>query len=224
MISKTKLWIRSALLMISFFAFLYSNANGTKNGSIHKPGKAPIVLKDPGKGYKLKLNSKPIIVNSDLDGQNNLFFGPGLLRFGNSKFHYKAWGPYIGYTRLLTQHVGLTIEGGMYWHSAYSISYRLGFLTAGATFLPFGSQGDEESRFTFSVHTLGGISTYNIKQPKASLNTSQNSLALNLGVSEDCLVSDKFKIRIQADYLPTFYNSDVQYSYRLSLGVLWNLQ
>jgi hypothetical protein len=160
---------------------------------------------------------------------DEVYIIPGYIGFGDKNTKFGAIGVGIGYTKMISKSVGLTIDGGYYTHTKSENGYKdisnLLNATAGITYVPGGVSN--KKGLSVSTHVLAGISNYTQKSKSPNFPTFTNSelsFHLNIGAALNLKLNKHFNIRLlQADYAPTFFYNTTQHNYRISAGVGYNI-
>lgn len=155
---------------------------------------------------------------------------PGYFHFGEKNSKLGGYGVSIGGTKYIGSSLGLTLETGYYIDSEKQddIKYSTSFLniTGGITY-NFGNFSTIRQRLSVNAHALGGIlrCTQKITFNDESESDHSTSLLLNVGASLNMRLNKMWTWRVlQADYVPTFFNDETQHNYRISTGIVYNLQ
>jgi hypothetical protein len=161
--------------------------------------------------------------------QNQVAFGPAYMHFGDKDFHYGSYGFTGEYSRFLCPRFAITADVGIYWHKESFVGYDNNFdefdLDAGVTYLPCSHSLDPACRFCFSAHAFAGYGSYTTKTTSngyGSNSIKEHSVIFDIGAAEDLRISPNFKLRLQADYRPSFYFNTTQNNYRLTLGGVYD--
>ena len=155
-----------------------------------------------------------------------VYITPGYYHFGEKNNKLGTFGIGIGGTKYLGSSLGVTIEGGMYFHSEENQevkeTVRMSHLMGGVSYRPKTKSG---SRLNFVARLLAGISEYRqtTRIPNFEDNESKyHSLVLNIGGSANLWLNRKMDLRLlQVDYMPTFFFDETQHNFRVSTGLVW---
>lgn len=178
-------------------------------------------------------NCPPECCNSDktfTKPPDELYIIPGYLHFGDKNTKFGAWGASLGYTKQLGSSLGVTIEGGYYQHSkkeedGYKQTSGLLNITGGISYKVVDPK-KSEGGISVTTHALLGISRYTQKTTYNNNSNSQDatSFHFNVGGAVNLQLKKNLMLRIlQADYAPTFFYEATQHNFRISTGLVLQL-
>jgi hypothetical protein len=161
---------------------------------------------------------------------NQVFLGPAYMNIANSGVGNKGYGSFGAtgeYSRYFTPHLGGTLDVGAYFHKDteddFSESYTQLNFTVGPTFIPFKNPRSEDKKLSGNLHALFGLSSIMVKESSGSYGIDQESkqgFTACVGGALDYKINDKFAVRLQADYTPTFFFKTMQNNARVSAGLV----
>jgi hypothetical protein len=159
---------------------------------------------------------------------NEALVGVAYMDIGNSgkgSNGYGSFGVTGEYTHYINPKVGATLNFGVYFHKEtqdeYSVNYSQFNVYAGVTYVPCKNPERENKMFSGNLHGLIGLSSLTVKESSGSYGLDQltkQSLTFALGGALEYHISPRFRIRLQADYTPTFYFNTTQNNFRIGIG------
>jgi hypothetical protein len=162
---------------------------------------------------------------------NQVFLGPAYMNIANSgkgSMGYGSFGFTGEYSRYFTPHIGATFDVGAYFHKetqdGYTQSYTQLNFTIGPTFIPFKNPQTEDKKLSGNLFALFGLSSIMVKESSGSYGIDQESkqgFTACIGGALDYKINDKFALRAQVAYTPTFFFNTMQNNARISAGLVY---
>ncbi len=154
---------------------------------------------------------------------------PGYFHYNDKYIKSGSLGISGGYNHYLNPNLGITFEGGVYFHTETKddVKETSKYIKAtGGITVPVIKQQSPKG-VGVTTHLLGGIlhhiHTSKIGNDQIS-KSSATSPCLDLGIALNMKLNPRFAIRVlQADYMPTFFGGNMQHNFRASTGFVWRL-
>ena len=142
--------------------------------------------------------------------RSNEWFIGGSTVFEDSYKRFNTYGVNIAYSHSVSEQIGITGDGGIYFGSQSGIDFTKIQVLAGISLLAGNNTGNKH---LFSPHLLAGIANVRSKYSSSSTSSSAFSVAagtdINIGRS----------LALRGDYNPAFRSGGTAHNFRLSAGL-----
>jgi hypothetical protein len=153
------------------------------------------------------------------------YLTPGYYNFGSGGNKLGTFGIGVGGTKWTGSGLGITIEGGAYFHEEKKEEVKennsVSHLIGGVSYSPSAPGGD----WQVAGHLLGGIAFHKQRVTIPGFESNEQNATspmLNLGISIDKRISRTLNWRLlRLDYSPTFFNDETQHNFRAGTGIVW---
>ena len=155
------------------------------------------------------------------------YFMPGYLHFGEKNNKWGGIGIGAGYEKKISTGFGIGIDAGVYIKTEKQEDVKhtetLIPVTGGVSYTP--GKTPVKNGLSFTSHLFAGVMIYKqrVVVSGEGIGKALHSFCLNAGAALNWKLNNRFSMRVQGDYMPTFFGEETQHNFRAGAGLVLKL-